>query len=425
MAHLFYPFYVHFLFYKQLKKSKAMKIVAMIMIGGCISLSAFSQSSVIGDSKSSRDTKTGTLNGKTYKITFGKQTTSQSTLGSTTRRREDANDAGIKKDMNSDNTIDQGVNGQPGNMNDHKTMHGNNNKTMDHTHGSGTTTMDQNRNTQGTINDNSGTSGSTANQNRNAQGTINDNSGNGIYNGGTQDQNGNTQGTTNDISRQGTANDQNQSTQGTMNDNTGTGTQGTMNNNTGTGTQGTTTDPNRTTQGTRDNTIGTTGSQGTTQSQDRSTQGTTNDNNGMGTQGTTQNKNSNMEGTRNSTDRMSNPNGTYTSSDYTTYNQSMKGKTAEITFTDNEIQSSMLNDKNYKSCPYTVSSSGGGMLSFYSNCKNDAKINSQFSGMVEGRNISGSMTYTVPDGTMIRHEFTGTSVTTKKKKSLVTSEINN
>lgn len=101
--------------------------------------------------------------------------------------------------------------------------------------------------------------------------------------------------------------------------------------------------------------------------------------------------------------------------DYSSYEQTIKGKTATITFTDNELQSTMLSDNNYKSCPYTVSASSDNMMSFYSNCRNEAQVNSQIAGIVQGNAISGSMTYTVPGGKMVKYDFKGTAV--KKKKS--------
>lgn len=223
-----------------------MKKLLTILVAGCISFPALCQTSVIGDSKPIRDTKTGNLSGRTFKITFGAQTVSQNTQSTNDRWKENANDAAIKNDMNSDNTIDHGVKeNTAGSMNDQKNNEGMNKENMN---------------------------------------------------------------------------------------------SGTMNNQT----------------------------------------------------------NANVQG------------------DYSAYSQDMKGKTAEITFTDNEMQSTMLSDNNYKSCPYTVSASSANMLTFYSNCRNEARVKSQFAGVVEGNAISGNMTYTTPDGKMIKYDFKGTAM--KKKK---------
>lgn len=257
-----------------------MKKTGLIAAALCFTLQGICQTSVIGDNKASiRDKKTETLNGKTFKVTFSDQTITQNNSTSFDKSMENKNDAEIKNDMNSDNTIDHGVQNNTGTIDKDKNM---DNKSMN---------------------------------------------------------NGNNQ-SMNNANKRNAANDQS----------------------------------------------------------------TTPDKSAMHTY----------------PEKMNEPN--MQTTDYSSYENNMKGKTMEITFTDNEIQSNMFNDHQFNNCPYNVSASTNDMISFYSNCHNADRVNSQIAGIVEGNTISGSMTYSEPNGKIIKYSFNGSKVNSKKKHPENTSE---
>jgi hypothetical protein len=106
------------------------------------------------------------------------------------------------------------------------------------------------------------------------------------------------------------------------------------------------------------------------------------------------------------------------SQDYSQFEKSLDKQKIVMIFKDGKIESTMMSDKKFDSCPYTITSGESNLVTFTSNCKNaESTAKAIWSGFVDENSIKGNFSWVVANGVSYDYSFTG-KLTNKKTASV-------